>query len=48
MMHLGSYDNESETFKIMESFCKENNLTRESKNIKKFIFQIQEKLNQKN
>ncbi len=31
MMHFGSYDNESETFKIMEFFCKENNLTRESK-----------------
>lgn len=31
MMHLGSYDNESETFKIMEEFCVENNLVRESK-----------------
>jgi len=31
MMHLGSYANESETFKLMENFCKENNLTRESK-----------------
>ena len=31
MMHLGSYDNEPETFKIMEDFCKENNLIRKSK-----------------
>ncbi len=31
MMHLGSYDNEPESFKLMEQFCKENNLTRESK-----------------
>ncbi|MCK5082074.1 MAG: GyrI-like domain-containing protein [Candidatus Omnitrophica bacterium] len=31
MMHSGSYDNELETFKIMEEFCKENNLVRESK-----------------
>ena len=31
MMHLGSYDNESESFKQMEEFCKENNLHRESK-----------------
>ena len=31
MMHLGSYDNESESFKQMEEFCKENNLLRESK-----------------
>ncbi|HIP33736.1 MAG TPA: hypothetical protein EYG89_03180 [Bacteroidia bacterium] len=31
MMHLGSYDNEPESFKIMEAFCKENNLERKSK-----------------
>lgn len=31
MMHLGSYDNEGESFKQMEQYCKENNLTRESK-----------------
>ena len=31
MMHLGSYDNEPETFKIMESFCRDNGLVRESK-----------------
>jgi hypothetical protein len=31
MMHLGNYDNEPESFKQMEQFCKENNLTRESK-----------------
>lgn len=31
MMHLGSYDNEPESFKQMEQYCKENNLTRESK-----------------
>ncbi len=30
MMHLGSYDNEPESFKQMEQYCKENNLTRES------------------
>jgi len=31
MMHLGSYDNEPETFRIMETFCQENNLVRKSK-----------------
>ena len=31
MMHFGSYDNEPETFEIMETFCKENGLVRESK-----------------
>ena len=31
MMHFGSYDNEPETFNRMESFCKENNLKRKSK-----------------
>jgi len=32
MMHLGSYDNEPESFKQMEIFCKENNLKRVSDN----------------
>ena len=31
MMHFGSYDDESRTFKIMEDFCTANNLKRESK-----------------
>ncbi len=31
MMHLGSYDNEPESFRQMEDYCKKNNLTRESK-----------------
>lgn len=31
MLHLGSYDNEPETFKIMEEFCSQNNLERISK-----------------
>ncbi len=31
MMHLGSYDNETESFAQMEEFCKENKLVRESK-----------------
>jgi hypothetical protein len=31
MMHIGSYDNEKESFKIMEDFCRDNNFTRESK-----------------
>ena len=31
MMHLGSFDNEPATFKVMENFAKENNLTRLSK-----------------
>ena len=31
MMHLGSYDNEPETFKQMENFCQANNFIRESK-----------------
>jgi hypothetical protein len=30
-MHLGSYDNEQETFDIMEEFCSQNNLKRKSK-----------------
>ena len=31
IMHLGPYDTEPESFKLMEQFCKDNNLTRESK-----------------
>ena len=31
MMHFGSYDDEPETFEIMEAFCNENNLQRKSK-----------------
>lgn len=31
MMHLGSYDNEPESFKVMEDFCSQNNLKRTSK-----------------
>jgi len=31
MMHIGSYDNEPESFKLMETFCRENGLIRESK-----------------
>ncbi len=31
MMHLGSYDNEPETFRQMELYCEENNLVRMSK-----------------
>ena len=31
MTHLGPFSNETESFKQMEQFCKENNLTRESK-----------------
>ncbi|MFK7772082.1 MAG: GyrI-like domain-containing protein [Saprospiraceae bacterium] len=31
MMHLGSFDNEPATFKIMEDFAEENNLTRLAK-----------------
>lgn len=31
MLHLGSYDNEPESFKQMEQFCLKNNRTRESK-----------------
>lgn len=31
MMHLGSNDNEGESFKRMGKYCKDNNLTRESK-----------------
>ncbi len=31
MMHLGSFDNEPESFRIMEDFAKENNLTRLAK-----------------
>lgn len=32
MMHLGSFDNEPASFKIMEEFAKENNFTRLAKN----------------
>jgi hypothetical protein len=31
MMHHGSYDNEKESFLIMEEFCAENNLKRKTK-----------------
>lgn len=31
MMHIGSYDNEPETFKIMEKFAESQNLVRKSK-----------------
>ncbi|MGD9161480.1 MAG: GyrI-like domain-containing protein [Desulfobacteraceae bacterium] len=31
MMHLDSYDNESETFEIMEKYCQENSLKRLSR-----------------
>ncbi|MGY0407795.1 MAG: GyrI-like domain-containing protein [Polaribacter sp.] len=31
MLHIGSYDNEPETFKIMEYFAEKNHLERESK-----------------
>jgi hypothetical protein len=30
-MHIGSYDNEPVSFKIMEEYCDKNNLIRESK-----------------
>ncbi|AMO55558.1 hypothetical protein GZ77_09580 [Endozoicomonas montiporae] len=30
MLHVGSFDNEPETFKIMEEFCSQNNLERSS------------------
>lgn len=29
-LHLGSYDNEPKTFSMMEAFCEENNISRES------------------
>jgi hypothetical protein len=32
MLHLGSYDNEKQSFEMMESFCLENNLKRIGKN----------------
>jgi hypothetical protein len=31
MMHIGSFDDEPESFKLMEDFCLENKFTRESK-----------------
>ena len=31
MMHIGSYDNETKSFKILEQFCRENKLKRTSK-----------------
>ena len=31
MLHTGSYDNESQSFKLLENFCHENSLTRISK-----------------
>jgi hypothetical protein len=31
MMHLGSYDSETESFLLMEEFASENNLNRKSK-----------------
>jgi hypothetical protein len=32
MLHLGSYDNEKQSFELMESYCLENNLKRIGKN----------------
>ncbi|MCK4979967.1 MAG: GyrI-like domain-containing protein [Candidatus Delongbacteria bacterium] len=34
MMHLGSYDNEPESFQLMQEFCDKNNLKRISENHK--------------
>ena len=31
MLHLGSYDDEPESFRIMEEFCADNKLVRKSK-----------------
>lgn len=31
MMHLGSYDNEPESFKIMENFAEQENYVRKTK-----------------
>jgi len=31
MLHIGSYDTENETFKVMETYAEENNLKRKSK-----------------
>jgi hypothetical protein len=31
MMHIGSYDNEPVSFRLMEEFCNENNLIRQAK-----------------
>ena len=31
MLHLGSYDSEPESFKLMETYAKENGYIRESK-----------------
>ncbi|MEE9408672.1 MAG: GyrI-like domain-containing protein [Polaribacter sp.] len=31
MLHIGSFDDESASFKIMEQFAKESNLERQSK-----------------
>lgn len=31
MMHIGSYDNETKSFNIMEDYCTENGLVRKSK-----------------
>jgi hypothetical protein len=35
MMHIGSYDDEPESFKIMEAFCEENGYIRKSKTHRK-------------
>ena len=44
MMHLGSFDHEPESFKIMEEFAKENNWTRLAKNHREIYLSIFRKI----
>ena len=48
MLHLGSYDNEPVSFKLMESFAEQENYSRKSKLTGKFILATQERFPQIN
>lgn len=48
MLHLGSYDSEPESFKLMESYALQKGFRSRSKNIVKFILAMQEKFPQIN
>jgi len=45
MLHIGSYDDEPASFKIMEEFCTRNNYTRESKRHREIYLSDARKVN---
>jgi hypothetical protein len=48
MMHLGSYDDEPKSFKLMENYCAENNLTRIEKTHKEIYISDPRKTTEQN